>query len=77
MDTTGKREFIEVNPNDKVKVLKEILSNKKGINDEIQLHVNGDFLEDDKTIAECDIEEDSPIIFVHQFRGGKKTYLYI
>ena len=71
MDTSGKREFIEINPNDKVKVLKEKLSNKKGINDIIQLHMDGDFLEDDKTISECDINEDAPIIYVHQFRGGK------
>lgn len=70
MDTSGKREFIEINPDEKVKDLKEKLSNKKGINDEIKLHINGDFLEDDKKISECDIEEDDPIIYVHQFRGG-------
>jgi hypothetical protein len=71
MDTAGKREFIEVNQNDKVKDFKEKLANKKGINTDIKLHFNGDFLEDDKEISEYEIQEDEPVIYVHQFRGGK------
>jgi hypothetical protein len=35
------------------------------------LHFNGDFLEDDKEISEYEIQEDEPVIYVHQFRGGK------
>ena len=71
MDTAGKREFFEVNPNDKVKDVKENLANKKGINSDIKMHYNGQFLEDDVKISEYDIEEEDPIIYVHQFRGGK------
>jgi hypothetical protein len=70
MDSTGKREFIDINENSKVKDLKEALANKKGINTEVQIHLNGQFLEDNEKISDTDIEEDVPIIYVAQFRGG-------
>ena len=71
MDSTGKSEFIEVNPDEKVRDVKERLANKKGINTDIRIHFNGQFLEDDQNISEYDIQEDEPVIYVAQFRGGK------
>ena len=71
MDSTGKSEFIEVNPDEKVRDVKERLANKKGINTDIRIHFNGQFLEDDQNISEYDIQEDEPVIYVAQFRSGK------
>ena len=61
----------EINENDTVKTLKEKIKSKMGINKDIILHVNGEILEDDKQILDYDIEENSFVTYVTQFRAGR------
>lgn len=70
VDSTNKRERIEVNENDYVSDLVETLKAKKGINSDIILHFNGEVLETNQKISECEIEEESVIIYMGKFRGG-------
>jgi hypothetical protein len=70
VDTLNQRETFEINANDKVKVLKEKIHNKKGLNDDITLHYNGDIIEEEKTIQEYDIQENDVIIYLGKFRAG-------
>lgn len=71
IDTTGKTEYIEVNPDETVKTLKEKLATKKGINSEIKLHYGGQLLNDNDKISDCDIMENDPVLYLLGFRGGK------
>ena len=70
VDTSNQRETFEINANDKVKALKEKIHNKKGLNDDIILHYNGDIIEEEKTIQEYDIQENDVIIYLGKFRAG-------
>lgn len=70
VDTSNDREIFEVNPSDKVKQLKEIIANRKGINNNISLHFNGEILEDENLISDYDVEENSNIIYLGNFEAG-------
>lgn len=70
VDSSNYREIFEVNANDKIKTLKEMICNKKGINTDITLHFNGDILEEDNLISDYDIEENANIIYVGNFEAG-------
>lgn len=70
VDTSNGREIFEVNPNDKIKNLKEMIASKKGINSDINLHFNGEILEEESLISDYDIEENSNIIYLGNFEAG-------
>ena len=70
IDSSNKRETFEINQNSKIKELVEKIEKKKGINQKIVLHFNGDILDEEEIISNYDIEENSAIIFIGQFRGG-------
>jgi len=70
VDTSNDREIFEVNPSDKVKQLKEMIANRKGINNNISLHFNGEILEDENLISDYDVEENSNIIYLGNFEAG-------
>ena len=62
VDTSNKRETFEINEYHRVKVLKEKIHNKKGINEDITLHFNGEIIDEEKTIHDYDIQENDVII---------------
>jgi hypothetical protein len=70
VDTSNKRETFEINKDDKVKVLKEKIHNKKGLNGDITLHFNGDIIDEEKAINDYDIQENDVIIYLGKFRAG-------
>lgn len=70
VDSTNKREVIEINENAYVSELVEKLRRKKGINDKIILHYGGEVLEESEKISNYDFVENSHIIYMSQFRGG-------
>lgn len=71
IDSTNKREMIDINENDSISKLKELIKIKKGINtDDIVLHFNGEILELNQKISDYDIENNSQIIYTGKFRGG-------
>lgn len=70
IDSTNKRVSIEINENATIKELKEKLKNKKKINSEIVLHYNGEILEENQTIEYYEIENNSHIVYMGQFKGG-------
>ena len=71
VDSKNTRIPIEVNENNTVKILKEKIKVKMGINKDIILHMNGQIFEDDnKKLEEYDIEENSLVTYVLQFRAG-------
>lgn len=72
VDTSNKKEFININKSDYIKDIKEKIKIKKGINTDIYLHVNGIILEDNNQVNDYDIEENNCIIYTGTFRGGKK-----
>ena len=80
IDSTNKRVLIDIDENASVRELKENLRAKKNINSEIILHYNGEILEEDETIASYEIENNSNIVYIGQFKGGmlyKLNYLCI
>jgi hypothetical protein len=70
VDTSNQREIFEIDEYDKVKVLKEKIQNKKGINDDIILHFNGEIIDEEETIHDYDIKENETIIYLGKFRAG-------
>ena len=62
VDTSNKRETFEINEYHRVKVLKEKIHNKKGINEDITLHFNREIIDEEKTIHDYDIQENDVII---------------
>ena len=69
VDSKNRRERIDVNGSGYVKEIFETLKNKMGINIDIVLHFNGEIL--DQKISELDLEEESVIVYMGTFRGGK------
>ena len=67
VDSQNNREIIEINPYDTIKDVKEKIKNKKGIKDDITLHVDGTILEENDRIDDYDIEENSQIIIMGKF----------
>ena len=70
VDSKNISETIEINENEYVRDLMEKIKNKKGINGKIILHFNGEILEENETISKYEIEENSNIIYMGEFRGG-------
>lgn len=83
VDTSNEREIFEINKTDKVQILKEKIASKKGINGDITLHINGEILEENQTIEDCEIEENDTIIYLGKFSAGiylvdnNFNYIYI
>lgn len=75
VDSTNNKEIIEINENDTIKSVVEKIKSKKGINSEIILHVNGSVLEEQDKVGDYDIEENTCIVYMGNFRGGE--YLII
>ena len=67
VDSQNNKEIIEINPSDTIKDFKEKIKNKKGIKDDIMLHVDGTILEENDRIDDYDIEENSQIIIMGKF----------
>lgn len=75
VDSQNNKEIIEINQSDSIKDVKEKIKNKKGINsDDLILHINGVILEENDRVDDYDIEENSCIIYMGKFRGGKTNY---
>ena len=70
VDSRNIKEIIDIFPNETIKAVKEKIKLKKGINTDIILHANGNILEDNDLVDDYDIEENSCIIFMGNFRGG-------
>ena len=70
VDTSNQREIFEINENDKVQKLKELIANKKGINQDITLHYNGEILSEEETIGSYDLSENDTIIYLGKFEAG-------
>ena len=70
IDSTNRRVVIEINENATIGELKGKLKEKKKINSDIILHYNGEILEENDTIADCDIENNANIVYMGQFKGG-------
>lgn len=72
VDSKNTKIPIEINEDDTVKTLKELIKTKMGINKDILLHMNGQiFIDDNQKLEEYDIEENSTVTFVMQFRAGR------
>ena len=71
VDSKNTKIPFEVNENDTVKSLKETIKVKMGVNKEIVLHMNGKIFEDNQKLDEYDIEENSVVTYVTQFRAGR------
>lgn len=70
IDSTNRRVVIEINENATIGELKGKLKEKKKINSDIVLHYNGEILEENETIANYEIEDNSTIVYIGQFKGG-------
>jgi len=70
-DTSNQGIMIEINNSCFVSELREIIKEKKILNDEnFLIHGNGMILENDKTIDEYDIEDLDKLIVVDSYRAG-------
>ena len=67
-DSKNKRVTIEIYENDNIKKIKEILSDKFGVNKNMILHYNAEILEDYRKVSEYEIEENDVIVFIGSFR---------
>jgi len=69
---TGKTLRVEVGSLDDVRVVKEMICRMTGIGPDEQLLVcNGNRLEDEMAIAECEIDDESALQVVLRLRGGR------
>lgn len=71
VDSKNRRERIDVNANGYVKEIFDTVKEKMGINSDIVLHYNGEILEENQKISDLDLEEESVIVYMGTFRGGK------
>ena len=71
VDSKNKRERIDINANGYVKDIVETLKVKMGINNDIILHYNGEILEENQSIQDLELEEESVLVFMGKFRGGE------
>lgn len=69
-DSKGASNPINIMESDSVKELKEQIKIKNNINGEIELVFNGIILEDDQSLQELDIKENSTIDYIGQFNAG-------
>ena len=75
MNSINKSEPIEINENDYVRDLIQKIKTKKGINEKITLHCNGEILEEDELISSYDIEENSCITYMGKFPNIKTLFI--
>lgn len=67
----GQKQEFDIDSGDAVSKMKEILSEKVGINkDQIRLIFKGKPMVDDKTFGEQNVKDDSVIHMIMQMRGG-------
>ena len=71
VDSKNRRERIDINRSGYVRDIFDALKTKMGINIDIVLHFNGEILEENQKISELDLEEESVIVYMGTFRGGK------
>ena len=70
-DKEYQKTLIEINKSCKVSELKDIIKEKKLLNDEeFLIHCNGIILEDERTIDDYEIDDLACVIIVPTFRGG-------
>ena len=70
----GKTFTLEVNSSDKIKDIKTKISKKEGIPNESKrliLIFGGKHLEDDRTLADYNVQNNSTLHLVMRLRGGK------
>lgn len=77
VDSTNNKEIIEINENDTIKSVVEKIKSKKGINSDIILHVNGSVLEEQDKVGDYDIEENTCIVYMGNFRGGEGQIIIV
>lgn len=69
-DSKGTSNPINIMESDSVKELKEQIKIKNNINGEIELVFNGIILDDEQSLQELDIKENSTIDYIGQFNAG-------
>ncbi|KAJ1457312.1 ubiquitin-related domain-containing protein [Pelagophyceae sp. CCMP2097] len=69
---TGRKQAMTIEPADEVRLIKQTLQEKEGIQvDQIRLIYSGKQLADDKTIEQYNITAGGTIHMVLQLRGGR------
>ena len=69
-DSKNNIESLDIRENETIKSLKYRIINKHYITEVIQLIFNGNILEDEETISDCEIEEGDTIIYIGEFKAG-------
>ena len=69
-DSKGVVESLDVQENETIQRLKDRIKNKFNITEDIELIFNGNILEDEETISDCEIKEGNTIMYLGEFKAG-------